>query len=305
MKFFVEKYIFLLYNKNMKGGMRMSSNIEFRKHRRDTKRKMRNKNFMMLSAIAILIAIIILIVVGIFGRIGKNNDNIEFIYNGYVYPQLPERNSDIIVDVGKSDGVKKAYLTFDDGPNYSVTTDILDILRRYNIKATFFMVGTLMEHNQGAARRVYDEGHLLANHSYSHKYSELYASTDAFMNQINHTQELIYKITDNKNYPKVCRFPGGGYNSGYYGEMKKECKVKLEENGYRYCDWNALTGDAESANPSADSIMSRLKKTVGEKEDVVILMHDAPAKSVTAKTLPDVIDYLIECGYEFDTLDKI
>ncbi len=283
----------------------MSSEIEFRKQRRDTKRRIRNKRLIMLSMLVVIFVVIISIIVSLFISIRNRQNEIDFIYNGYVYPKLPEKSSDIILDVKKSDGIKKAYLTFDDGPNYSVTSDVLDILRRYNVKATFFMVGTLMEQNQGAARRVFEEGHLIANHSYSHKYSELYASVDAFMNQINHSQEIIYKITNNKNYPKICRFPGGGYNSGTYGEIKQECKVKLEENNYRFCDWNALTGDAESTNPTANSIISRLKKTVGEKEDVVILMHDAPAKGVTAKTLPDVLDYLIECGYQFDTLDKI
>lgn len=283
----------------------MSSEIEFRKQRRDTKRKIRNRRLIMLSILAAIIVVIISIIISLFISIRNRQNEIDFIYNGYVYPGLPEKSSDIILDVKNSDGIKKAYLTFDDGPNYSVTLDVLDVLRRYNVKATFFMVGTLMEQNQGAARRVFEEGHLIANHSYSHKYSELYANVDAFMNQINHSQEIIYKITDNKNYPKICRFPGGGYNSGTYGEVKQECKIKLEENGYRFCDWNALTGDAESANPTASGIISRLKKTVGEKEDVVILMHDAPAKGVTAKTLPDVLDYLIECGYQFDTLDKI
>ena len=86
--------------------------------------------------------------------------------------------------------------------------------------------------------------------------------------------------------------------------MKQECKIRLEEEGYRHCDWNALTGDSEMIEPSVNHIMSRLKKTINGKEDVVVLMHDALAKSVTAKTLPDVIDYLIECGYEFETLDK-
>lgn len=283
----------------------MSSEIEFRKQRRDTKRKLRNRRLMMLSMLVAICIVIVSIIASIFISIKNKQDELDFIFNGYVYPQLPEKSSDIILDTKKGDGIKKAYLTFDDGPNYSVTSDVLDVLRRYNVKATFFMVGTLMEENQGAARRVFEEGHLIANHSYSHKYSELYASVDAFMNQINHSQEIIHRITNNKNYPKICRFPGGGYNSGVYGEIKQECKTKLEENDYRYCDWNALTGDAESANPSASSIMSRLKKTVGEKEDVVILMHDAPAKGITAKTLPDVLDYLIECGYQFDTLDKL
>ncbi len=285
----------------------MSNEIEFRQHRRMIEKKKKNRDIMLLSAVVVIaLVVVVLIVNGIVGSIKNNKKNDpDFIFNGYVYPQPAPKNFDILVDANKSDGVKKAYLTFDDGPNNSVTTEVLDVLRRYNIKATFFMVGTLIEENSGVARRVYDEGHFLANHSYSHKYSELYADTDAFMNQINHVHELIVGVTGNPNYPKICRFPGGSYNSGPYGEIKQECKIKLEENGYRHCDWNALTGDSEQVNPSGEYIMSRMKKTVGEKEDVVILMHDAPAKGVTARTLPDVIDYLIARGYEFDTLDKI
>ena len=218
-----------------------------------------------------------------------------------IYPDLrPEYSTKTFSQVYSSyEEFKKDYddlITLVSGGVQPLTED--------NVKATFFMVGTLMEANQGVARRIYEEGHLLANHSYSHKYSELYADTDSFMNQIDKAQEMIFKITDNPNYPKICRFPGGSHNAGTYGEIKQECKIKLEESGYRHCDWNALSGDAEKASPSADYIMSRLKQSVGNKEDVVILMHDALAKGVTAKTLPDVLDYLIECGYEFDTLDK-
>ena len=282
----------------------MSNEIKFRQRRRELARKIRSRNFLLLSALAVMVLIFAVFVVGaVINNLNKNSDS-EFIFNGYVYPQPPQKNFDILVDVQKTDGIKKAYLTFDDGPNHSVTTDVLDVLRRYNVKATFFVVGTLMEANSGVARRIYEEGHLLANHSYSHKYSELYADTDSFMNQMNKTQEIIFKITDNPNYPRICRFPGGGHNAGIYGEIKQECKIKLEEAGYRHCDWNALNGDSEKASPSEDYVMSRLRKTVGDKEDVVILMHDAPAKSVTAKTLPDVIEYLVEHGYQFDTLDK-
>lgn len=297
----------MLYNVDEWGEDSMSNEFEKRRHKRMLKRKKRNKNIRLLSLVAVIVLFcVFLIINAIVGNINENKkNNPDFIFNGYIYPQPPPKNFDILVDAAKADGVKKAYLTFDDGPNNSVTTRVLDVLRRYNVKATFFMVGTLVEQNPHIARRVYEEGHLLANHSYSHKYSELYADTESFMSQINKSQEKIIEITGNPNYPKICRFPGGSYNSGHYGEIKQECKVKLDEAGYRHCDWNSLTGDSELADPSASHIMTRLQKTVGQKEDVVILMHDAPAKKITAQTLPDVIEYLIECGYEFDTLDRI
>lgn len=284
----------------------MSNDVEFRQHRREMAKKAKIKNTLLLFLLAAVILAIAVFTVSAIIKKSKNDnsDEGEFIFNGYVYPTPPEKNADILKDAKNPDGIKKAYLTFDDGPDNTVTPEILDVLRRYNIKATFFLVGTLIEENQGMARRIYDEGHLLANHSYSHKYNELYADTQTFMTQIDKTQGLIEKIADNPNYPKICRFPGGSHNAGTYGAIKQECKIKLEENGYRHCDWNALNGDAEKASPSEEYVISKLKKTVGENEDVVILMHNSPTKRVTAKTLPEILDYLIEKGFEFDTLDK-
>ncbi len=285
----------------------MSSEIKFRQQIRNRKKKQKLKRNILFAVLSlIIITVLILSVKGIFSKIKNNNNtSADFIFNGYVYPEPLPKAADILQGLKADDGIKTAYLTFDDGPNTSVTTRVLDVLRRYNVKATFFAVGTMIEKNPQVARRIYDEGHLLANHSYSHNYSELYADTAAFMNQINKTQELINNVVGKNNYPKVFRFPGGGYNSGSYGEIKQECKTALTEAEYRYCDWNSLTGDAESTSPSASSIIKRLKSSSEGKEDLVILMHDAIAKSVTAETLPEIIDYLISEGYTFDTLDNI
>ena len=283
----------------------MSNDFEFRKHMRDRKRKQKiRKTLFMSVGVLALVAVLIFGIRGIL--ISRNTkEDAEFIFNGYIYPQPPEKNEDILVDAVKADGEKKAYLTFDDGPNNSVTPEVLDVLRRYNVKATFFLVGTLIEKNPDVARRLYDEGHCLANHSYNHNYDELYADSEAFMTQVKKTEELIKGITCDEYYPKVFRFPGGGYQAGKHGDAKQEYKTAIGEAGYRYCDWNSLTGDAESKSPSADSIIERLKKTTDGKEDIVILMHDAIAKKITAQTLPQVLEYLISQGYSFDTLDNV
>ena len=283
----------------------MSSNIEFRAQMRRRKRKQKIRRNIFLGVFAlIIITVLVFCVKGIFTKISNSKDDSEFIFNGYVYPQPPEKNVDILVDAVKTEG-KVAYLTFDDGPNNSVTPEVLDTLRRYDIKATFFMVGSLVEKYPDMARRVYDEGHCLANHSYTHNYSELYADKESFMNQVNKTEELIYNITCDNYYPKIFRFPGGGYNAGTYGEQKQSYKTVLDEAGFKYCDWNSLTGDAEMVSPDEEYIMTRIKSSTKNKDDIVVLMHDAIAKSVTAKTLGDVIEYLIAQGYSFDTLDNI
>lgn len=285
----------------------MSTDLRMRQMmRKRRKKQMMRRNIFFSVLLLIIITILIISVKSIFSNSKNNTDQTpEFIFNGYVYPQPPEKDVNILSDLPTGDGIKTAYLTFDDGPNNTVTVKVLDILRRYNVKATFFMVGTLIEKNPHVARRIYDEGHLLANHSYSHNYSELYANTEEFMNQVNKTQELINNITRKNTYPKVFRFPGGGYDAGSHGEMKQKCKISLEESGYRYCDWNSLTGDAESVSPTAEYVTEKLKSTVGQKEDVVILMHDALAKSITPETLPEIIEYLMGQGYTFDTLDNV
>lgn len=277
--------------------------IATRRRKRHRKRKIRRMCFF-----GTVFILAVIVVIAVHGIKKSNNvtpiDDTAFEETEVVYPQKPETEPKLDTAVLKQDGVKTCYLTFDDGPTLSVTPRILDILRRYNAKATFFMVGTLIENNKSTARRVYDEGHCLANHSYAHNYSEFYASEESFMNEINKTYELIFEVTGDKNYPKVFRFPGGGYNAGSYGEAKQNYKEVLKRNGIRYCDWNALNGDAEGKKRTADELCERVKKTTADKEDVVILMHDAAAKSTTADALPQVLEYLISQGYVFKTLDK-
>lgn len=284
----------------------MSNEIKFRQQLRNKQKKKKTRRNIFAFLFLVLLAVLLFLCIrGISSKIQeKRSQDMDFIFNGYIYPQPPEKNADILTQIPNNDGVKTAYLTFDDGPNNSVTPMVLDVLRKYNVKATFFMVGSLIEQNPDMARRVYEEGHTLANHSYSHVYTELYADTASFMSQIEKTHALIQGITDNLNYPKIFRFPGGGYNTGSHAEIKQECKPLLEENKFRYCDWNALTGDAEKKSPTADYLVSRLKATTKDKEDVVILMHDAPAKTATAESLGEVIEYLISQGFTFDTLDN-
>lgn len=221
-----------------------------------------------------------------------------------LYPEPAEKTVDILASVPDSDGVKTAYLTFDDGPTTSVTTGILDILRRYDIKATFFVLGSLIDENPGVAYRIHSEGHLLANHSYRHNYSYLYENKENFMSEINETYDRIKKITGDKKYPKIFRFPGGSYESGTYGAAKQEYKKALDAAGYRYCDWNCLSGDAEYKNPGVKTLLNRVKSSAKGKEDLIILMHDAVTKKINLEALPAIIDYLLEEGYVFETLDK-
>ncbi len=217
----------------------------------------------------------------------------------------PEENNDMmnIIETSQSDK-KMCYLTFDDGPNNTITPQILDILRRYNIKATFFQVGTLIESNPDICRRVFEEGHLLANHTYDHTYAKIYENDESFLSEFNKTAELIQEIAGDSYFPLV-RFPGGSHNTGTYGEAKQRFKTLLAENGYYFCDWNVLSGDAESSYKTPEQLINRIKSTISGKSQAVVLMHDAGNKKQTVEALPAILEYLISEGYSFSTLNQL
>lgn len=222
------------------------------------------------------------------------------------FPAASEKNN-LMEIIDESGQEKRCYLTFDDGPTENITPQILDVLRRYNVKATFFEVGSLIKANPDMARRVYEEGHLIANHSSGHNYEKLYASTESFINEINECYEIIKSVTGEAEPFKLVRFPGGSYKSSAdsYSPVKQECKAVLKENGFYYCDWNSLTGDAEGKKKNASELLAYLKQNLDTSESTVVLMHDAAAKQNTADALASVIEYLMSEGYTFHRLDEI
>lgn len=212
-------------------------------------------------------------------------------------PQLTEIGKEKINNIYKSDE-KIAYLTFDDGPSTKVTPQILKILDDYNIKATFFLLGKNVERYPELVKEEYEKGHYLANHGYTHEYAEIYSSAESIIDEYNKTEQTIKDALGIQEYSShLFRYPGGTGGSKYR-KAKDEAKQLLADNNVIYVNWNALTNDSVG-KPTAESIVKDLKDTVGEKNSVVILMHDAAAKQLTADTLPEIIDYLIEKGYSF------
>ena len=222
----------------------------------------------------------------------------------YKFPAASEENDLLKIATSiKNPNAKVCYLTFDDGPTREITPKVLEILKKYDVKATFFTLGKMLEANRDVAKQVVDEGHLLANHSYYHEYEQLYASADSFMGEIEKTQALIDEISEGDSF-KLVRFPGGGHNAGSYGAVKQDYKERLKENGYYFVDWNCLNGDAEASLRTADQLLARVKETASGK-NIVVLMHDAAAKKTTPDALGAIIEYLAEQGYEFKRLDEI
>lgn len=214
-------------------------------------------------------------------------------------------------DVFKKDGVKNAFLTFDDGPTKQITPQILDILNRYNIKASFFIVGKNAERFPDILKREYSEGNSINLHSYSHSYEQIYSNPQAFQDDLNRNVSALKNALGQEFSTRIYRFPGGSVG-GSYGEFKKLCREQLKTNGYVSIDWNALTKDAESIKENGKwrkrtpaELLDELKQSMaqrGNPEDVVILMHDAADKQFTADALPSVIEYLKSQGYNFKTM---
>ncbi len=188
--------------------------------------------------------------------------------------------------VGADDGIRRIYLTFDDGPSRE-TDVILDILKEYDVKATFFVLGKEDEKSAMAYKRIVAEGHTLGMHSYSHKYREIYASTQSFEDDIEKMQKFLYDITGVTS--TIYRFPGGSSNkvsrTGIYDLIGV-----LEKRNIDYFDWNVSSGDAAGTALGAKQIVNNVMRGIGDKKDCIVLFHDSAAKKSTVEALPEIIE---------------
>ncbi|MBU5455053.1 polysaccharide deacetylase [Caproiciproducens sp. MSJ-32] len=208
-------------------------------------------------------------------------------------------------DFYRQDSKKIAYLTFDDGPSREATSKILDILAANNIKATFFVLGTSIERNEKAdelLKSMYNDGHTIANHGYSHDYSLLYPNgiidVQAVIEDMNKNTSILKGILGDDFYTRIIRLPGGYYS----WKGREELDIKLKELGLYQMDWNALNADADGKSHGKDQLMSNLINTVGDKDIIFVLMHDTDDKKDTVNGLQEYIDFLKEKGFEFRTL---
>ncbi len=183
----------------------------------------------------------------------------------------------------------EVYLTFDDGPSTVVTNRILDTLAEENVKAAFFIVGERVPGREETLRRIAREGHTLGVHSMTHRYREIYASPEAFLNDVNGCAEVIRKTTGVE--PKFYRFPGGGKHEAE--------RALLADLGYTVVSWNAVCGDAEGRDACAEELAQTAASTSQGKRRVVLLMHDGALNAATAEALPEIIRFFRGQGYVF------
>ena len=183
------------------------------------------------------------------------------------------------------EGTRYVYLTFDDGPSI-YTDEILDILAEYDVKATFFVCGKPDAKYTDSYKRIVDEGHTLGMHSYSHKYSDIYSSVDAFSEDFKKLRHFLYDTTD--VLPKYYRFPGGSSNKVTKVDIHELMDV-LEADGVTYYDWNVSAGD-DRAGATKDTIYNNIVGNIPRFKHCIVLMHDAADKKSTVEALPEVIE---------------
>lgn len=191
-------------------------------------------------------------------------------------------------DVLSTDGIKRVYLTFDDGPSAN-TAAILDILAEYQVKATFFVVGDTSDEGKALYQRIIDEGHSIGVHSYSHKYAEIYASEDAFFEDFYLLSDYLYDITGVR--PDICRLPGGSSNTVSSIDMANVVN-ELDAQGVTCYDWNISGGDADGHDLTAEEISENVLTGVDRFQTSIVLLHDGKDKNATVEALRLILDDL-------------
>ena len=198
-----------------------------------------------------------------------------------------------------SSTAKTAYLTFDDGP-LTATSQILDVLKEHDVRATFFVNGRSNGYSLGMYKRMVAEGHAIGNHTYSHEYDKVYSSVSGFVSEVEQLQKLVFEATG--IVPEIFRFPAGSDNRVSFGYSGKDLMPTLTRvvnaMGMQYFDWNVTSGSASSA-ATTESIYASVIDGCQGKSVVNILFHET---SAVAEALPLIIEELMLQGYSFAPL---
>lgn len=197
---------------------------------------------------------------------------------------------------------KIAYLTFDDGPSIN-TEKLLDVLDRYDVKATFFVI--YHKNMEKKYKAIVDRGHTIALHSYTHSYSKIYRTEKGYYSDLNKIHDYVEKVTGVDS--KIIRFPGGSSNTvsrKYNKNIMKTLKKSVTEKGYVYHDWNVDSTDASGINRDPDLLVEKVKAGLKKNKPVIdILMHDTgKSKTTTVEALPRIIEAVQAQGYKIEPL---
>lgn len=221
-------------------------------------------------------------------------DNQPIIIKAGALGEQPSVSNDTAAVSDKPKG-RIVYLTFDDGPS-KLTPEVLDILKKEGIKATFFVLGEQVNEHPELLKRIVEEGHTIGNHTYDHEYKELYNSFGEFATQIVKTEDALQAAAGIRT--KLVRAPGGtfgNFDQSYFDAMKKA--------GYTMFDWNVDSGDSVRVGVPASEIIKNIRNSK-LSDKTVVLLHDSSIHGESVKALPDIIRYYKEQGYTFAPLTE-
>ncbi|SYX85317.1 polysaccharide deacetylase family protein [Paenibacillus alvei] len=205
--------------------------------------------------------------------------------------------------VNKKNSGKVAYLTFDDGPSKH-TDQLLEILKRYSVKGTFFVIANRSPYGIRMYKKMMRHGHVIGNHSYSHDYSRIYSSKKLFFADFYRMERLLSRVTGRK--PRLFRFPGGsnttiGYSQGGHKTMQS-IKAALRSRNYPYFDWTIDSHDSLRPYLSPRQMIRNVLQESQRQSKCSLLFHDF--SDISVKALPAIIQGLKRQGFRFDVLSS-
>ena len=218
----------------------------------------------------------------------SSGNSVTAVRKVYVYEQQAE-------NAGTVPGNKIVYLTFDDGP-CSHTARLLDVLDKYNVKATFFVTAQFPNHVD-LIGETYRRGHTIALHTYSHRYEEIYSSTEAYFADLEKIQSVVVQQTGER--ASIVRFPGGTANTvskKYCLGIMSELAESLPYHGYYFCDWNVESADS-SGKITREEVVQNVINGIQKKDISYVLQHDIHSFSVDA--VEEIIVWGLANGYTF------
>lgn len=219
-------------------------------------------------------------------------------------PELPayqELYPDMYVRVEGRNSVdleKVVYLSFDGGPSER-TPEILEVLKHYDVKATFFVSGRDSERDRQLLRDIVDSGHTIGVHSYSYDYKAIYSSVEAFLDNFAQEYYLIQDATGVS--PQIFRFPGGSINA-YNGHIYQEIISEMTRRGFVYYDWNCHTGEAVRGDVSTQVLVENALNKAVYMRRVFIMSHDNTRFTNVVDALPHIIEGFREAGFVLEAL---
>lgn len=194
---------------------------------------------------------------------------------------------------------KVVYLTFDDGPTAKITDAILDELQKYDVKATFFIVGKEITGREDTLKRIYQEGHSIGLHTYSHNFKLIYKNPESFIMEMDKTKATIQEVLGTEIPLSIIRFPGGSA-----GRLNETFYRQLCDKGYTIFDWNVDLKDGVNGTLSPSQFLVNAKKCMDRSSRRIILAHCNANNINTCKALGDIISYYKGEGYTFKPITK-